>query len=595
MNSTRKFSMAVFFSSLRYCFSLLWQSSPFYTFMRFIGKCISPFVSIALSFVTKYILDLLASSDAGSRLTRLAVLILAILLISAFSTLLQKLVSYAESMQNEVLQRHIQMDLMEKAVTADIELFDNPKKKDRFASVTRDSFAVTYLVWNALDLVGGGVSLISAFAVLCSSNPLYGILVGLASVPSALATRAYTKIVYQFDLSQTNQERRKNYLFDLATSAPYAANVRFYNLGAMLKERYTGIWKDVYDQKRKLIRKRMVLTSVLQLLPDVLVVLILFDIGRRVIAGHYTIGDYSLYSGLLSQLIGAIFLCVEYGGQIVENRLKLENVSSFEKIPRSITDGELPIRRIDSVEFRQVSFTYPGTEREVLDRVSFQLRHSERVALVGLNGAGKSTIMKLLMRFYDVTEGSIRINGRDIREYRLEDLRSCFSVYLQNDIIFGFSIQENVRLNSGREDSIWNALALSGADIIARDAPRKAETSVTRQFDEDGIELSEGQKQRLALARTFYRNCSFVILDEPSSSLDPEAEDKVLHSLEQFSQGKIALFTSHRLTNVSIADRILVLEDGRIVEEGTKEELLQQSGRFAELYELQAEKYRRRD
>ena len=158
--------------------------------------------------------------------------------------------------------------------------------------------------------------------------------------------------------------------------------------------------------------------------------------------------------------------------------------------------------------------------------------------------------------------------------------------------LFGFSIQENVRLNSGREDSIWSALELSGADTIARNAPRKTETSITRQFDEDGIELSEGQKQKLALARTFYRNCSFVILDEPSSSLDPEAEDKVLHSLEQFSQGKIALFTSHRLTNVSIAERIIVLENGRILEEGTQEELLQHSGRFAELYAYQAEKFR---
>lgn len=591
MRLTEKFGISNFLSSLRYCFSLLWKSSPLYTLTRLAGKLLSPLVAIALSFVTKYILDLLVAIDAQERLGWLAGLTAAILLISAFSTLLQKMVSYAESMQNEVLQRHIQMDLMEKAMAADIELFDNPKKNDKFASVTRDSFAVTYLVWNALDFVGGCVSLISAFAILCSSNPLYGVLVGLASVPSALATRAYTKIVYQFDLSQTNQERRKNYLFDLATSSQYAANVRFYNLGAMLKQRYTGIWKGVYDRKQRLIRKRMVLTSLLQLLPDVLVVFILFDIGRQVITHHYTVGDYSLYSGLLSQLIGGIFLCVEYGGQIVENRLKLENVSSFDKIPRSITDGELPIQQIDSMEFRQVSFTYPGTERKVLDGVSFKLRQSERVALVGLNGAGKSTIMKLLMRFYDVTEGSIRINGRDIREYKLEDLRNCFSIYLQNDTLFGFSIQENVRLNSGREDSIWSALELSGADTIVRNAPRKTETSITRQFDEDGIELSEGQKQKLALARTFYRNCSFVILDEPSSSLDPEAEDKVLHSLEQFSQGKIALFTSHRLTNVSIAERIIVLENGRILEEGTREELLRQSGRFATLYELQAEKY----
>ncbi len=592
MKTDKKFHPAAFFSSLRYCFALLWKSSPLYTFTRLAGKCVSPFFTIVLSFVTKYILDLLSSPAAGERLPWLAGLMALTLLVSVLSTLLQKLVSYAESRQDEILQRYIQMDLMEKAMNAVLELFDNPQKNDRFTSVTNDSFAVTYLVWNALDFVGGCVSLLGAFAVLCSTNPLYGILVGIASVPSALATRAYTKIIYHFDRSQTGQERRKNYLFGLATSGEYAANVRFYNLGAMLKQRYTQIWKCVYDQKQKLIRKRVILVSLLQLLPDLLVAFILFDIGRQVVFRQYTIGDYSLYSGLLSQLISGIFLCVEYGGQIVENRLKLENVCSFEKIPRSVTDGELPVQQIDSVEFCQVGFTYPGTDRKVLDGINFCLRQSERVALVGLNGAGKSTIIKLLMRFYDVTEGSIRVNGRDIREYRLADLRNCFSVYLQNDVIFGFSIEENVRLNSSREGSVWEALELSGADGLAKSAPRMIETSVTRQFEEDGIELSGGQKQKLALARAFYRNCSLVVLDEPSSSLDPEAEDRVLRSLEQFSRGKIALFTSHRLTNVSIADRIIVLEDGRIIEEGTRAELLCHDGRFAKLYELQAEKYK---
>ena len=579
-----------FLASIRSCFVLLWRSSPLYTLLRLFGKCIVPLISIALSIVTKYVLDRLAAQSPDGMKVFLWLTVL-LLLISIAATLINKVTSYAESMQNEMLQRHIQMDLMEKAMSADLEMFDNPRKNDRFASVSNDSFALTYIVWNAVDLAGGCVGLASSFLILCSSNPLYGILVGLTAVPSALVTRAYTKILYRFNLSQTNQERQKNYLFGLATSGLYAPNVRFYHLGAMLKARYLAIWKGVFDRKRGMIRRRMVVTTILQLLPDILVTFIMFDIGRRVFLRQYTIGDYSLYTGLLSQLIGAIFLCVEYGGQIVENRLKLENVSSFEKIPRSITDGELHIRQIDAVEFRQVGFTYPGTGRQILKDVSFTLQQGERVALVGLNGAGKSTIIKLLLRFYDVTEGEIRINGRNIRSYRLEDLRGCFSVYLQNDVIFGFSLRENVELNRA-DGSLADALELSGADALLQNAPKGMETSITRQFDELGMELSEGQKQKLALARAFYRNCSIVILDEPSSSLDPEAEDQVLRSLEQFSQGKLALFTSHRLTNVSIADRIIVLEDGRIVEEGTREELLRQSGRFAELYTYQAEKFR---
>lgn len=250
----------------------------------------------------------------------------------------------------------------------------------------------------------------------------------------------------------------------------------------------------------------MLLTILLELLPHGVILGVTLRISFGVLSGGATIGDYSLYTGLLSQLWTSIVLLVEYGTQIYENRLKIENVQSFQQVPRKVIGGPLPLKSVESIEFDHVRFGYARMEKPVLEDVSFTLRQGEKLALVGVNGAGKSTLIKLLMRFYDVTGGQIRINGRAIREYRLEDLRRCFGVYCQGAPNFGFTLRENVTIGSGDtplDEEVLAALRKSGADSLLDQAPHGLDTSVTRQFDEEGMELSGGQSQKLALARTF--------------------------------------------------------------------------------------------
>ena len=583
-------------SALPYCLRLSWQSSRKYTTVRLLGKIILPVADILGAYVLKYVLDLLSGAwtvpEPSRTLTGL-LLLAAVLPLTA--AIFRRLVSYAEGLHNNILEQYVRQDLMDKALSADLELFDNPRFYDKFATVRRDSYALTYQIWNVLDCVSASIGFLGTLVVLSSSSPLYGLLMVAAAFPSALVNRKYTKVLYEFSLSQAGTERKKDYLFWLSSTREYAQSVRLYGIGPMLKARYQAIWQEIFSKKRKMACSRMLLTILFELLPHAVILGVTLHISFGVLNGAATIGDYSLYTGLLSQLWSSIILLVEYGTQIYENRLKIENVQSFQQVPRKVISGPLPLESVESIEFDHVRFGYAGMEKPVLEDVSFILRRGEKLALVGVNGAGKSTLIKLLMRFYDVTGGQIRINGRAIREYRLEDLRRCFGVYCQGAPNFGFTLRENVSIGSDEaqtDEKVLAALGKSGADFLMGQAPHGLDTSITRQFEEDGIELSGGQSQKLALARTFYREASAFVLDEPSASLDPEAEEHIFRSLEEFCQGKAVLFTSHRLTNVSIADRIIVLEDGRIIECGTKEELLNQSGRFAELYTYQAEKFK---
>ncbi|MCL2284795.1 MAG: ABC transporter ATP-binding protein/permease, partial [Firmicutes bacterium] len=231
----------------------------------------------------------------------------------------------------------------------------------------------------------------------------------------------------------------------------------------------------------------------------------------------------------------------------------------------------------------------------VINHISFTLHKNEKVVLVGLNGSGKSTLIKLLLRMYEPDTGEIRINGVNIKEYKLSQLRANFSVYFQDMYNYNFTLRENFTIaDDGQADVDSNAtkaLQAAYAGDILEKATKGMDTSITRLFDTDGIELSGGQHQKLALARALYRRHTALILDEPSSNLDPKAEHEIFGALKTFTDGKMTIFTSHRLSNVALADRILVLEKGRLVEDGTQEELLRNKHKYAELFQYQKEKY----
>lgn len=584
-----------FFSAMGDCLTLSWRTSPAYTVLRLLCNVIPPLLTLLASLLGKYVLDLLAGTYGGGREYALLLLFSGCLcLIAIVRSLLQKAQTYMQLMHNELINKELALYMMERAGTMDLEFFDNADYYDKLNACVRDAPMIGNLLWNTLSAVSASVTVLISFTVLGRANIFFSLLTILAAVPASIASAKYTKSIYSLSLEQINGERKKGYLQGLLMSRQAAQDMRLFNVCGIIKDKYRRIWEELFHKKRALTRTRSVLTGVLECLPEIAVAVIGVGIALGVLAGEATIGDYSLYTGLVTQLWAGVYLLSNAVMQIYDNQLKIANVKTLEQYRNHIADdGTRALERVDTISFEHVSFTYPGTQKQVLTDVTFQVGKQEKVVLVGLNGSGKSTLIKLLLRLYDVSEGAIKVNGVDIREYRLQDLRRSFSVYFQDAPSFSFDLRENITISDPEREAgdreVLQALDSSGAGDILERAPRGLDTYVTRMFDNAGMELSGGQYQKLALARTMYRRHSALVLDEPSSNLDPRAEHLLFEQLRALTEGKTVLFTSHRLSNVFLADRIVVLEMGRVIETGTDEQLLAAGGRYAELRRYQQE------
>jgi len=588
-----------FLATVAWCLSLSWKTSKFYTIIRMVADIAMPLLSITSAFIAKYLLDMLAG-DLVVEDTQFTLLLLfaGLLTIALIVMISQNVAQYSQSMQDDMISREISLDMMQRTLVADLEFFDNPNYYDRLQSASQDAMAVSSILWNALSCISACVSFIGAFAVLYQSNPVYGLMMIGAAVPASIMSARYTKLLYMLSLDQVNEHRQMYYCQFLASDRAYAKDIRLFNAGARLKKRYKLIWRTLFNQKKIMTRKRFVMTGFLGILPEIVVVLIGIDIAFGVMNGINTVGDYALFTVMAGQLWGSINMFSNASLHIYDDKLKIENIKRLDAFQSRISDDSSEsLTEIRSIVFDQVSFTYPGSTMSALSNISFALHKDEKIALVGLNGSGKSTLIKLLLRMYDPDSGVIRINNIDIRKYKLCDLRINFSVYFQETPNYNFTLSENFTI----ADHSWTdgeikpqateALkAVYGADILEK-AQKGFNTSLTRQFDLDGMELSGGQHQKIALARTLYRKHTALILGEPSSNLDPKAEHEIFKSLKLLTKGKMTIFTSHRLSNVALADRILVLEKGKLVEDGTQDELLKNKQRYAELFKYQQEKY----
>lgn len=584
--------------SILYCLKLSWKTSKFHTITRLAGNLITPLNSIISAFLLKYILDTLTGTAAAPiKMQHLLLLLLASLLLTVINAAAQKIAAYSSTVHNEMIQNEISLSMLEKAVQADMELFDNPKYYDRFTAIRNDSASLSGILWSSLECFSAFFSFIGAFLVLCQSHFLYAFLIALVSIPSAVFSQRYTKLLYQNDLEQINNFRQKYYIFGIGSEKEYAQDVRYLHLGGMLKRKYEMLWEKIFIPKKILLKKRSITTCLLCLLPEVFIAAITLHIGYQVINSLMSIGDYSLYTGLLVQISGSILLFTNHIIMVYDNKLKIENMRAFDDFSyKRIVTGSLNIDKVSTIEFQDVSFQYPGMEKKVLNQLSFVIHDREKVAFVGTNGAGKSTIIKLLLRLYDVTEGNILINGINIKQYDIEKLHQCFGVYFQNGLNYGFTLRENIspekeaseKADDKRKEIL---LACEGKDVFLN-CNQDMGTYLGRIFSEEGVELSIGQHQKTALARSLYHNASALILDEPSSSLDPEAESHIFDYLDKACSKKTTIFTSHRLSNVHLADRIIVIENGKIIEQGTQEELLRNPKRYAQLYEYQARKFK---
>lgn len=382
------------------------------------------------------------------------------------------------------------------------------------------------------------------------------------------------------------------------TNYDNSLEIKLYNIKDFLIGKYIDSWTEYYKNRKKFTAKiaalmfvsLLISTFVSQLL---LYILLIGKIAKKIIS----IGDAMYYMSLFHNLYNSTVSLIRIISSSNAAFVRLNTVKEFiNQKPMVQKNGVLTLDKIQKIEFSHVYFRYPGKENYVLEDCSFTMEAGQQIGLVGENGCGKSTIVKLILRLYDVEEGEILLNGIDIMEYDIEKYRAMFSVLFQDFIKYSFTLRENVSLSdiekSDNDERIKDALSKSEMSELVSTWDKGLETPLTRSFEPDGKELSGGQWQRIALSRVFFADRDFVILDEPSASLDVFAEEKIFHQFQQLSGTRSSIIISHRLSSIVAADKILVLKNGRILEQGKHRELLSKNGYYSELFYAQAQSYR---
>jgi ATP-binding cassette subfamily B protein len=389
------------------------------------------------------------------------------------------------------------------------------------------------------------------------------------------------------------------YVTTILTSIEYAKELRVLGLGEEFLRRHRGLRTQAMRERREMTKRRTAHDIAAQSLTVAVVFGAMFFIAQRALAGAISVGDVVMYFGAFQRAQEFFREMVTGFAALYENNLFLADFDRFLALESRIVDPPRPrvfpnpVTR--GIEFDEVTFRYPGTDRDVLRNVSFTIQPGEHVAVVGENGSGKTTLVKLLCRLYDPDGGAVRIDGVDLREMRVDDVRDHFAVVFQDYARFYLTARENIWLGNVAlppdAETVREAARRTGADAVIEALPFGYETTLGRQF-QNGVDLSVGQWQKLALARGFLRQTPFIVLDEPSAALDPRAEAEVFDHFHELTQGRTAIFISHRLSTVRRADRILVLVDGRIAEAGAHDELVERAGVYASLFETQARHYR---
>lgn len=376
--------------------------------------------------------------------------------------------------------------------------------------------------------------------------------------------------------------------------------VRTFDLADSFIGRYLDTFSIYYKGLRRLIFSEHLWHTLLGILTTLVNLGFYILIALAVFDGQMKIGDYSLYTGAVASVATCVNTLISSSGMVYEGTLFIDNLILFMKEKREVVAKVEPPLQVErnvghTIVFENVSFRYPGTSRDIIKNVSFTIRPGETVALVGLNGAGKTTLIKLLMRLYDPTEGRILLDGKDLCHYDPQSLYRTFGIIFQDFGKYAVSVEENIRFGDVHREKdverIRYAAEQSAAKEYIEALPSGYDTPLMRIFEPNGMELSIGQWQKLAIARAFYADSDILILDEPTASLDPIAEQEIFNQFDALREDKTTVFVSHRLSSATIADQIIVLEGGRMIENGTHVELMEQKGKYFDLFSTQAKRY----
>ena len=580
---------------------MVWDTSPPLVSITTVLRLIRALLPLAMLWVSKLILDgvvawIKRGNVDSAGLWKLVALELGL---AVLSDLLARANSLADSLLGDRFTNRISIRLIEHATKLDLASFEDPVFYDKLERARRQTTGRIGLLAAVLNVGQDTLSLISLSAGLIIFSPWLMVLLVAAVIPAFLGETHFTTLAYSVLYRWTPQRRLLDYIRQLGASNQSAKEIKIFGLGPHLAERYREVSDRIYIDNKTVAVKRASVGFLLNLISTggyygaYAVVLI------RTLAGAISVGTFIFLTGAFSRSRMYIEKILQSFTDISDQALYLKDLFDFFEMKPSIRNlpGALPAPRPirSGFQFKDVGFAYPGSSRMIVENINFRLDAEEKIALIGENGAGKTTLVKLLARLYDPTEGQILLDGVDLRDYDVEDLRKEIGVIFQDYMRYELLAKENIGFGKIEDladhSRIERAARKSMAFQVIDKLPNGYDQMIGRRFD-GGVDLSGGEWQKFALARAYMRDAQLLILDEPTATLDARAEYEVFRRFAELTKGRMAVLISHRFSTVRMADRILVLQDGRIREQGTHKHLVALGGQYSELFELQAAGYR---
>jgi len=585
-------------------FRMIWQVSPSLTLWNVMLRLVQAAVPLSMLYVGKEIVDGVIAQITNPEPTQwllpsvLWTWVLIELGLAVLSSLLNRAITLTDSLLGDLVNNDSSIQIIRHAATLDLFQFEDANFYDKLERARTQTSGRTALMSMVLSQAQDLITVIFLAGGLIAFNPWLLVILVVAVIPSFVGESKFNQESYSLSRSWTPERREIDYLRYIGASNETAKEIKIFGLEDFISERFKTISDRYFLANQKLALKRAAWGALFSALGTLsYYAAYVFVIGQTIM-GQITIGTLTFLAGAFSRMQGLLQGIVSRFSRIAETSLYLQDFFDFLELKPLADnhDGGLPIPRPiqKGFVFENVGFRYPETDVWALRNLSFTLHPGEKLALVGENGAGKTTLVKLLAHLYEPSEGRILLDGVDLCDYNPEDLRRQIGVIFQDYVRFMFTAGENIAIGNIAEEKnlgrIQDSAHKSLADDVIEPLPKKYEQMLGKRFA-GGVELSGGQWQKIALARAYMREAQLIILDEPTASLDARAEHEVFVRFAELMKGKAAVLISHRFSTVRMADRILFLEHGQLLELGSHEELLAQGGKYAELFRLQAKGY----
>jgi ATP-binding cassette subfamily B protein len=594
-----KLFMTAKFRYFRDSIKLVWRSAPGWTLANIIISFLHSFLPLLLIWLIKEVIDgITETASSSGNINDILWLIIAVVIIWFLDEASTDLGNYIRKKQAVSLEAYMYSLLHQKAVKLDLLFFERPDYFDSLSRASREApWRPNNILNNLIALLRGIISLVLMAGVLIFLHWSVALLLIAVNIPAVLLRFHYADIIYNFRKEQTPEARKAAYFNWLLTGDRPSRELRLFGLGSYFISLFRKSFLKTKEEELRIVRKRTQIEMASDLLKALAVLITLIVIARETINGTLTLGLMAMFLLAFRQGMVAVKDLLGSVAGLYEDSLFIADVFVFLGLKESIA-AVSPVMELKDLKQKicaeNISFTYPGNETKAVDNISFSINRGEIVAIVGPNGAGKSTLARLITRLYDPESGIIRIDGTDIRHADPEDYRKLFSVVFQDFMLYNLSAGENIRLgnieNEDADERIHYAAGAVGLHDLIRTLPAGYSTVIGTLFD-DSRELSWGEWQKIALARALFRDSPVIILDEPSSALDADTEYEIFSRFRELFKGRTSILISHRFTNVILADRIMVIERGKLTETGTHEELMKKKGRYFEMFMKQSGRF----